>query len=1075
MKKVISLIMSICMVITGLPMVVYAQNSTPEISLSEFSNQLRELQAEYDKNYVSEITFENGSEFYHIDGEAFPFSSDGDVNAEITDDDFEIPLSAIADYCDIPEISTYSLNDETCEDITIDKETVENLGFEVEIEDDKALLTQPYQTERLIVKSKYDINPLDSIAIVEGYNDLHIVQFDNQESAKQAQEYYNNQKLIEYAEQDLVVSTLDYDDVEENNIGEITGTNYGNHLSWGSEEIGVDDYIDYLGDINTLPEIVVGIIDTGIDLDHEFIKDRIIETNYNTSSSGTENCEDDDKGHGTHVAGIVVDNTTANIKIKGYKVLSSTGTGTVGNAALAVDYAVADGVNIINMSLGAKGTSKTMENAVNTATEAGVTVCVSAGNSGADASKYCPAGIENCLTVMAYGKDGDTYLRPYWTNWGNVVDFAAPGVSIYSTYLGNNYETLSGTSMASPFVAAASAMLLSKDPDLIADEICTILEENGKKMKDKYDDFLFVYIAEITEYNQNRTIAPKFSMESGWYSDSVTVELSCSEENAEIYYTLDGSRASKANGILYTEPIVIDKVTRVHACAYSGDKLKSLQSIANYYITVTDPDENFVIDTNGIITEYNGTSKYLTIPDTIAGITVTGIGSKVFTSSGIIMIKFPDTLTYVGDKAFYQCESLQSVYCNNLKSVGKWAFRLCRKLDTIDLTQLEEVDEYSFGTCRSIPALYNDKLKTIKKCAFNGLQGAINVDLPNVTIVEYWGLRGLYNAEYINLPKVEILGGGALASAFVAETLNLPELKTIEFSQSTTGCFASMQCLKEFFAPKLTKLVNDDFYGCHSLEMLYIPNVTEINGGRTFYNCNAVKILFAPNLETSLALPNYSNNVNLYLSASCTQLPNTNGDYTYNIIAPINSYAEQWANENGHTFIPSDYRNSSIENPINVEDKGRSIRVTNAGLRFGFSWDAIPEIENLATDIEYGFVYHYNYDNLSYGSDELTVDNVGTDNIKMKKAVNLDSSENTTSFNLVFTNIPDANQKTNISARAYVCIDGMYFYSNTLNGSYSEIANLVLNDNEIDEEIKNSIRNTLITEVWLWEKLMKSL
>ncbi len=55
------------------------------------------------------------------------------------------------------------------------------------------------------MKSKYDINPLDSVAIVEGYDDLHIVQFDNQESTKQAEEYYNNQKLIEYAEPDLVM------------------------------------------------------------------------------------------------------------------------------------------------------------------------------------------------------------------------------------------------------------------------------------------------------------------------------------------------------------------------------------------------------------------------------------------------------------------------------------------------------------------------------------------------------------------------------------------------------------------------------------------------------------------------------------------------------------------------------------------------------------------------------------------------------------------------------------------------------------------------------------------------------
>ncbi len=68
---------------------------------------------------------------------------------------------------------------------------------------------------------------------------------------------------------------IDYD-VSESAVTS-SSISFGEHLSWGSDTIGVDDYIDYLGYINTLPEIVVGIIDTGIDLDHEFLKDRIIQ------------------------------------------------------------------------------------------------------------------------------------------------------------------------------------------------------------------------------------------------------------------------------------------------------------------------------------------------------------------------------------------------------------------------------------------------------------------------------------------------------------------------------------------------------------------------------------------------------------------------------------------------------------------------------------------------------------------------------------------------------------------------------------------------------------------------------
>lgn len=1105
MKKVISLILSICVVIAGLPMTVYAASSTPEISLEEFSAQLNALTEEYDSEYIPEITIEDGSEFCHVVGEAVPLSVENEETATVTKDNFEIPTDGLKEYEILPEeesrISTFSVNDIPSN--TLDKESAEDMGFEVDIDDDTVTLSKPYQTQRLIVKSKYDIDPLDSVAVVEGYNDLHIVQFDNEESAKAAQEYYKNQNRIEYAEPDLVVSAAEYDEVETTAADDDMGINYGNHLSWGSEAIGVDDYIDYLPSVDELPEIVVGILDSGIDYDHEFLKNRVIRSNYNISSSGNENDEKDDDGHGSHVAGIVVDNSTSNVKVKGYKVLDSEGYGTISKVALALEYAITDGVNVINMSLGVKGESKEMEEAVNSATDAGIVVCVSAGNSGAEAAKYTPAGIENCITVSAIDKYDE---KPIWANWGNMVDIVAPGVSVYSTYMDNGYETLSGTSMSCPFVVAASALLLSKNPSLNSDEVCGLLEDNGRVWTndDQHIDSLYgkmaLYIGTITEYNQDRATPPEFTVESGRYSDSVTIEITCSDPDAEIYYTLDGSRASKATGILYTGPIVIDKVTRVHACAYSGDKLKSLQVVADYYITVTDPEENFVIDTNGIITEYNGNNNYLTIPDTIDGIVVTGIGKRVFSASDLVMIKLPDTLTYVGEGGFQGCGDLKSVYCNNLKVVETRGFYLCREMDTIDLAQLEEVGEYAFSHCTSIPALYNEKLTTINKCSFNSLNNAIYIDLPNVTSVELMGLWSLQNAEYVNLPKVKTLGKSALSHMYMLESIDLPELTEI------TGdyCFNFSRNLKEFYAPKLTNLPNytfeystieylelpsvvelgnyifstsniksiklegvteissNAFGDCSHLESVYLPSVkTMVN--HTFGDTDSIKTVFAPNLESVEHLPE-CDGLTIYLSDKFISTT-VNNKNNYFIVAPTGSYAELWANENSYEFIPSDYRDSSLSSPVNVEDKGRSIRVTKTGLRFGFSWNEIPEIENLASDIEYGFIYHYNYDNTPYDSSQLTVENVETDNIKQKTAYNLDhSTEGTTVFNLVFTDIPASNYDTNISVRAYVCIDGMYFYSNSLNGSFEEVSSLVLQDEEIDQNTKNAVEKLLNKE-----------
>lgn len=1074
MKKIISIITSIVLVVTYIPFSAYAANITPEISLEEFSAQLGELQTEYDGNYVAEIIIENDSSVYHADGEELPIVNQNgeEVKAQVAEDNFEIPAELLttyyADY-ERPEISTFSLD----ESVTLTKEDAQAMGYEVEINNDTAVLTQPYQTKRLIVKSKYNINELDSVAMVEGYNDLHIVQFDNQESTIEALEYYDNNSLVEYVEPDLVVSLAEYQDVNnETTIASTSsnsGINYGNHLSWGSEFIGVDDYIDYLGDIETLPEIVVGIIDTGVDLDHEFLKDRIIETNYNVSFSGEENSEEDDHGHGTHVAGIVVDNTTDNVKVKSYKALSGSGQGDLSTIVTTVDHAVADGVNVINMSLGAKGYSKAMEEAVNAATEAGVIVCVAAGNSGSDVSKYTPAGIEHCITVAAHSETD----IPFWSNWGPMVDIIAPGVSINSTYLENSYEILNGTSMASPFVSAATALLLSKNLNQSAEEVCSTLEENGLKHNwyentSQWHGVEVMYIGTITEYNQNRTVIPKFSIDGGKYTDSVIIELSCEDESAEIYYTLDGSRAS-TDSILYTEPIVIDEITRIHAIAKAPDKLKSLQSIEQYYITTTDPEGNFVIDTNGIITEYLGTNNYLTIPDTINGIIVTGIGEKVFYSSEvretIVMVECPETLTYVGDKAFCQCRSLYLFEADNLTIVGNWAFRYCSKLEVVELTKLEDVGEFGFGLCKSIPSVYNDKLTRLEKGAFHGLQNAVAVEFPNVEYIGYWGLNYLTNATTIKIPKVKILDTQALSRNLMVESYDFPELTTL-VADSNGGQFLGNNGLKLLNSPKLSGIIPDNafsttgletinfqnittvgnyaFENCYYLKTIYLPTVTSI-GENTFEDTNTLQVLFVPNLNETLSFPE-TNNVRIYLSSNFTSSASIQS-YIYIIIAPTGSYAQTWAEENGHSFEPSNEYANAL---------GGSIRVTDAGLRFGYSWDELAEIETLAENIEYGFVYSYS---------TLNDFDINTEGIKKKVANNLIDYGDYTTFNLVFTVIPLSAYNQTISARAYVYIDGMYFYSPIIRRNFNGVAQAILADETVDQETKDAINELLSKEI----------
>lgn len=1037
MKKLLSIIISICLLVNVFPLFAFAVPTTPEISLEEFASQLKGLQEQYDDNYVSELVFEDGSDFYHVDGEAFPLENDeGEpLTASVSESGIDIPLSILTDSSvevtekDITEaeIKTFQKTRQTKNTQSVE-DYAATLGYDVDINDDTAVFTQPYQTHRLIVKSKYNIDPLDSVAIVEGYNDLHIVQFDDRESTLEALEYYNNQRKIEYVEPDLVLAISEYENVHESSASSSNlGINYGNHLSWGSEAVGVDDYIDYLGNVESLPEVVVGIIDSGIELDHEFLADRIVETGFNLSDSGTLNSESDDNGHGTHVAGIIVDNTTDNVKIKGYKVLNSNGTGTISNICLGIDQATADGVNIINMSLGGRGKSSLMEDAVNNAVSQGVIVCVSAGNSGGDAAKYTPACIDSCITVACLDEYGNV---PFWSNWGNPVDIIAPGVYINSSYLENTYKELSGTSMACPFVAAASALMLSRDMSLSREDIINFFEESGKEcnVHAYLKGRLALYIGNISSLNllQERTLTPILSVPGGKYSDSVVLEISCPEE-ADIYYTLDGSRVNPLNGIHYEGPITIDKVTRVHAIAVAENKLKSLQVVADYYITTTDPDGNFEIDTNGIVTKYNGTNNYLTIPDTINGITVTGIGEKAFYQSSIVLLKCPDSLTQIGKRAFYACPSLYAVYSENITSVSDYAFWYCQKLTIFDFSQLETVGDYAFWSCFSLTELSCPKLTVVGKQSFKALKNAIYINMPNVKRIEKGGLSGAYRAQTINIPNVEYMASGALGSCYAVQYLDLPKLTALDPEGSQLSFSKSLIELSlenyEGVLPqdilsnsgvqivKLNKAVGIETEALEhtsSLNVLFMPRALTMSenafGTGLSKTSNDLELIFAPNLKKMCSLPNTTCELKIY----CMGLDNFSSDEqdgdNFTVISPSGSKASIWAIENNYNTIDS----FSL-----IDALGENIRAYDNGLRFNYSWDEIEELNECAESVSYGF--EYSYDGYAH--------NVEADN----RVFNIDTGAY--SFSLILNNIPNDKKDTQINANAVINIDGMVFKS----------------------------------------------
>jgi thermitase len=243
--------------------------------------------------------------------------------------------------------------------------------------------------------------------------------------------------------------------------------------------------------------VYIAIIDTGIDSNHPDLTNKMRRHSggaiygYNTLNNTTNAL--DDNGHGTHCAGIAaaeinngigvagvaawnpaVANARSYVQLMPVKVLSSSGSGSLDGVARGITWAADNGAHILSLSLGAGSGAQQLQDAVNYAWNRGCLVVVAAGNSGSSSPQY-PAYYTNSVAVAA--TDSTDTLASF-SQYGSWVDIAAPGVNILSTYPNNQYQSLSGTSMACPHVAGAAAVLWSHNPNLTNAQLRSALETN---------------------------------------------------------------------------------------------------------------------------------------------------------------------------------------------------------------------------------------------------------------------------------------------------------------------------------------------------------------------------------------------------------------------------------------------------------------------------------------------------------------------------------------------------------------------------------------------------------------------
>lgn len=256
--------------------------------------------------------------------------------------------------------------------------------------------------------------------------------------------------------------------------------------------------------------VVIAVIDTGADLDHEDLTDNIwtntgedwvdgspgnngsdddgngkIDDYYGWDFANDDNDPDDDYTgvyHGTHVTGIIAakgDNTTGvtgvcwSASVMLLKILNNKGSGSISDEINAINYAISKGAKIINVSFGGSGYSQFEYESIQTARDAGVLFVAAAGNTGADndSAPVYPASydLDNIISVAA--TDHDDNLANF-SNYGkDSVDVAAPGVQIRSTSADDNYQNLSGTSMATPHVSGLAGLILAEDSSLTYSQV----------------------------------------------------------------------------------------------------------------------------------------------------------------------------------------------------------------------------------------------------------------------------------------------------------------------------------------------------------------------------------------------------------------------------------------------------------------------------------------------------------------------------------------------------------------------------------------------------------------------------
>ena len=373
------------------------------------------------------------------------------------------------------------------------------------------------------------------------------------------------------------------------------------YYQWAHEYIG-DQYAwenGYKGE-----GVKIGIIDTGVHSTHEDLKENVAQ-NLTMVSEGGAATTTDPEGHGTHVAGIaaaVANNgkggagIAPDAQIYAYSVMDSNGNMLDEYILRAINRAIDDGVEVVNMSLGSGYYNGNEESIIEKAYQNGVAIFAAAGNEATNGYEY-PASYDNVCSIAAIMQDGS---KAGFTNYGDMIDLAFPGVEIYSTINDSDdqsYDFMQGTSMACPVAAGTAAVILSASNEIDAlkgksgsqkvDALFSIMKKNVVKSSSSkigagttyLPKVLGIKIAAVDEAPQAPVIKNTENTTT-FKKEWEDISIGCSSPDTEIYYSINGKKPAFKNGIVTNGEPLIEGKARV-----GGAKQVTLSVIAVNHIT----------------------------------------------------------------------------------------------------------------------------------------------------------------------------------------------------------------------------------------------------------------------------------------------------------------------------------------------------------------------------------------------------------------------------------------------------------------------------------------------------------